>query len=178
MLFCFVAPATSYLSSRNLVDCLFSCVLTFCTACKFREVLVQVCVENTATTFLSQTCSVRNSVSQHTVQHDKGTGSHSHVCPSPSVNAPVDHTPLLAVITGGIGHFHTARASSGLTPLTCTRSKIPNQHGTNTCFTRRRAQIRARFPTLFLSGCGHAAAFNQATRRRNSSPALAAPPAR
>ena len=41
-------------------------------------------------------------------------------------------------------------------------------------FTPRRAHIRARFPTLLLSGCGHAAAVNEAAYRRRPSPALAA----
>ena len=114
------------------------------------------------------------SVYQHTAQREEVTRSHSHVCPSPSVTAPVGHPPLLAVITGGIGHFHTARASSGLTPLSCTPSRWPTQYGSKARFTPRRAHIRARFPTLLLSGCGHAAAVNEAANRRRPSPALAA----
>ena len=59
---------------------------------------------------------------QQTKPREEGTGSYSHVCPSPSVTAPVNLPPLLAVIASGVGHFHTARASR-LTSHGCTTRK-------------------------------------------------------
>ena len=57
--------------------------------------------------------------------------------------------PLLAVITGGIGHFHKARASSGLIPLSCTPFTVSQLSTDPTRVLRpRRAHIRARFLTL------------------------------
>ena len=58
---------------------------------------------------------------QRATQHEEETRS------PPSVGAPVGPQPLLAFIAGGIGHIHTAHASSGLTPLSCTPSRYPTQ---------------------------------------------------
>ena len=73
---------------------------------------------------------------RQTTSREKGTKSHRHVCPSPSVSAPVDHPSLLAVI---------AKKRTHTTPLYSIR--IASQHATNACFTLRRAHFRARFPT-------------------------------
>ena len=83
-------------------------------------------VQRATTLFLSQVavCARHH---QRATQHEEETRSHGHFCPSPSVGAPVGPQPLLAVIAGGIGHFHTAHASSGLTPLSCTPSRYPTQ---------------------------------------------------
>ena len=82
---------------------------------------------------------------------EEGTGSYIRVCPSPSVTAPVYLPLLLAVIASGIGHFHTARASSRLTSHGCTScKKTRKHHGPIACFTPRRALIGTRFPTQFF----------------------------
>ena len=96
---------------------------------------------------------------QPTKPREEGTGSYIHVCPSLSVTAPVYLLLLLAVIASGIGHYHTARASSRLTSHGCTSCKKSRKHhGPIACFTPRRALIGTRFPTLLLSGCDQAAA--------------------
>ena len=58
-------------------------------------------------------------------------GSHSHVCPSPLVTAPVYLPLLLAVLASGIGHFHTARANSRLyfTWIYNVQEKLKNSMG-------------------------------------------------
>ena len=65
---------------------------------------------------------------QLTKRRKEGTRSHIHICPSPSVTAPIYLQLLLAVIASGIGHFHTARASSRLTSHGCTSCKKSRKH--------------------------------------------------
>ena len=80
-----------------------------------------------------------------TKPREEGTGSVLHFCPSP----PPRHCPIYSptLLADGIGHFHTARASSRLTSRGCTCKKSRKQHGPITCFTPRRALTSTRLPT-------------------------------
>ena len=65
-------------------------------------------------------------------------------------HCPVYLPRLLAVIASGIGHSHTARASSRLTSHGCTSCKKSRKHhGPIACWTPRRALIGTRFPTSY-----------------------------